>query len=167
MPRIDQGVSNDRYCVIPRVLIFIFREDKVLLIKGSPTKRIWPGRYNGIGGHIEQGEDVLSAARRELWEETGINCDSLALCGTVMVDIGEKRGISLYIYKGDYPLGDIRDSTEGTLEWVEVDMVNHHELVEDLTVILPRIYSSKSEDAPFSARYYYDNDEKLCIEFGE
>jgi 8-oxo-dGTP diphosphatase len=72
MPGSDQVVSRDRYSLIPRCLIFLQRADEVLLFKGSPDKRLWPGRYNGVGGHIERGEDVLSAARRELLEETGL-----------------------------------------------------------------------------------------------
>ncbi|MCH7664271.1 MAG: NUDIX domain-containing protein, partial [Chloroflexi bacterium] len=60
-----QGESNDRYQLIPRVLIFITRGDEVLLLKGAPDKNLWANLYNGVGGHIERGEDVLSAARRE------------------------------------------------------------------------------------------------------
>jgi len=65
MPQSNQGVTNDRYTVIPRTAIFLRRGDLVLLLKGAPTKRLWANKYNGLGGHLERGEDVLSAAKRE------------------------------------------------------------------------------------------------------
>ena len=68
MPIADQGVSSDRYQLIPRTLIFLTRGESVLLLKGAPNKRIWANRYNGVGGHIERGEDAHTAARRELLE---------------------------------------------------------------------------------------------------
>ena len=66
MPSSDQGVTHDRYTLIPRTLIFLTRGERVLLLKGAPHKRLWANRYNGVGGHIERGEDVLTSARREL-----------------------------------------------------------------------------------------------------
>ena len=61
----DQGITNDRYTIIPRTAIFLRRGDLVLLLKGAPTKRLWANKYNGLGGHVESGEDLLSAAKRE------------------------------------------------------------------------------------------------------
>jgi 8-oxo-dGTP diphosphatase len=50
--------------IIPRVAVFLRRNDSYLLLKGAPTKRLWANKYNGLGGHIERGEDVLSAAKQ-------------------------------------------------------------------------------------------------------
>ena len=74
MGRQDQGVavSRNRYQVIPRTLCFITHGDDVLLLLGGSHKRIWAGRYNGVGGHIEPGEDVYEATLREVAEETGL-----------------------------------------------------------------------------------------------
>jgi len=81
MPVSEQGVTNDRYMVIPRTAIFPRRGDAYLLIKGAPNKRLWANKYNGLGGHVERGEDILSAAGRELLEETGYTGERFVATG--------------------------------------------------------------------------------------
>jgi 8-oxo-dGTP diphosphatase len=165
MPASDQGVSRDRYLLIPRTLIFITRGESVLLLKGAPSKRIWANRYNGLGGHIEQGEDVLSAARRELREETGLEADQLWLAGTLHVDPGGKIGIGIYVIKGSCSQGQPQPSPEGELEWVPFQEIQKLDLVEDLPVLLPRVLAQRSSDPPFSARSHYNQQDQLIVEF--
>ncbi len=109
-------LGGGRYLLVPRTLIFLRQADSYLLIKGSATKRLWPNKYNGIGGHVDRGEDALGSAVRELLEETGLRAD-LWLCGTVIVDAGDV-GVGLYVFTGSPTGGTLRASAEGNPEWV-------------------------------------------------
>jgi len=164
MPVSDQGVTNDRYMLIPRTAIFVRRGDEYLLLKGAPTKRLWAGKYNGLGGHVDRGEDVLSSARRELMEEAGITAD-LWLCGTVVIDAGDV-GICLFLVVGENAQGEVKGSKEGIPEWVQKEALDHLPVVEDLPILLGRIHLMKRGDPPFSARSFY-KDDRLHIAFNE
>lgn len=165
MPQSDQGISEDRYTVIPRTAIFLRRGDSYLLLKGARTKRLWANKYNGLGGHIERGENALSSARRELLEETGLSV-ALWLCGTVIVDAGD-TGICLFLFTGECSDGEPQPSPEGTAEWIAYDALPELPVVEDLPVFLARIHHMQRGDPPFFAWSHYDEGEKLIVEFAE
>jgi len=160
----EQGVRKDRYHVIPRTLSFIFKGDEVLLIKGAPTKKIWANKYNAIGGHVERGEDVMSSARREICEETGLEVEDLKLAGTIIVDVDPQIGIALFIFRAKNFSGQLRESAEGELEWHQPADIASLPVVADLPVILDRM--TKKPGEVFSGRSYYEKD-KLIIQFDE
>lgn len=165
MPVADQGVFSERYQVIPRVLVFARRAEKLLLLKGSPTKRLWANLYNGVGGHVEAAEDLLTAARREFGEETGLELVNAHLTAIAMIDTGQPTGIAMFVFSGQAGPGETRASPEGTLEWVAGDELISLPLVEDLPVLLPRILAWQPGQPVIFARYVYNAEDKLMIEF--
>ena len=81
------------------------------------------GKYNGLGGKLDSGEDVVSCIRREVREEAGLECDELILCGTISWPGFGKEGEDWFgfIFRVDRWQGTPHaDNPEGTLEWVEV-----------------------------------------------
>jgi len=135
----DQGVKETNYSVIPRNLIFITKDDCILLLKGAPTKRLWANKYNGIGGHIEPGETPLQSAHRELLEETGFTIEHLDLRAIIHITMPQPPGVMLFIFVGQTPTSMVLASSEGTPVWVPKSEYLHLELVEDLYTLLPII----------------------------
>lgn len=167
MPASDQGLQHKRYTMVPRTLIFLRRGDRVLLLRGAPHKRLWANRYNGLGGHVERGEDILSAAQRELREEAGLEPPALRLCGVLTVDAGPDTGVVVFIFTGELPAGEPLPSAEGTPEWLPVDALGDLPLVEDLPILLSHALSQAPGDPPFFARSFYDKQGKLQVVVGE
>jgi 8-oxo-dGTP diphosphatase len=161
--RLDPG----RYAVIPRTISFIVRHSEILLIKLPPDHSGWAGRYNGFGGHVEIGEDPLSAARRELLEETGLTVSDQKLCGVVTVDTGDSPGIGLFVFVGKSIEGSLEPSSEGTPAWLPLDDLAAFKLVDDLEFLIPQALKANSESTVFFATYTYNSQGELQIALAE
>jgi 8-oxo-dGTP diphosphatase len=160
--------THGRWLVIPRTLCFVFNGDDVLLMKRAPNRRVFPNRYNGVGGHIERSEDPLSSARREIKEETGLDVHDIQLRAVYNIDAGEDTGIGLFVFTA---ISDDRNVTdgdqEGTLHWVARDRIMELDLVEDLPHILLRILEPKIAGPPLSVHVSYDMDDVIQMRIAD
>ena len=169
MGREDQGITNSlqRWQTIPRALGFVLHGEgadaAVLLLRGAPTKRIWANRLNGVGGHIERGEDIKAAAWREIHEETGLQVTNLRLCGIVQIDSGAPVGITMFVWTALAAERTTTPCAEGSLEWHSIHNLPTADLVDDLAILLPRVLASQASAAPFFAHYSYDEHNQLQI----
>ncbi len=160
-----QRLDPERYGIVPRTLSFLVHEERILLLRTAPNRGAWGGLLNGIGGHIERGEDPLSAALRELEEEAGIIPDSLILSGVVMIDTNRSTGIGLYVFVGEANAVRPSAGPEGAAEWIPLESLEREDLVEDLPQLVPKAMEAFRSGIPFSARYSYDTQGNLVINF--
>jgi len=98
LPAEIQGTASIRYALIPRVLVFVFDNKRVLLQKGASKRSCGSGLYNGVGGHVERSEDFRSAAFREIFEETGLKIKKINLAGIQIIDTESNPGVIIGIF---------------------------------------------------------------------
>ncbi|GMR10939.1 MAG: hypothetical protein BMS9Abin28_1763 [Anaerolineae bacterium] len=162
-----QRLVPDRYAVIPRTICFVVCQNEILLIKLASDREGWSGRYNGIGGHVEPGEEPLSAIRREVREETGLSLPDQQLCGIVTVDTGASPGIGLFVFVCEALKTGLSASPEGAPAWLPIDRLANYDLVEDLDFLITQALKARSENTVFFAAYSYDTHGKLEINLTE
>jgi 8-oxo-dGTP diphosphatase len=166
----EQGAdaTQNRWLTIPRTLCFVTNGDDVLLMKRAPTRRVFPNRYNGVGGHIERDETPEAGAIREIIEETGLSIDEIRLCGIHNIDAGADTGILLFVFVAKTSQRDfMSDESEGTLHWIRKDEVLSLDLVEDLPQILPYVLAMSAQSPPYFAHVSYDNQDKIQIRLSQ
>lgn len=164
----DQGANaiQNRWLTIPRTLCFVQHGGDVLLMKRAPTRRIFPNRYNGIGGHIERDEDPYKGAIREIKEETGLNVEQIRLRGIHNIDAGQPTGIMMFVFTAVSISREFVDNgIEGTLHWVPVNEVNQLDLVEDLPYILPRVLNMQANEPPYFVHVSYNENDEIVMRF--
>ena len=57
------------------VCAFIIDEDRLLIAKRAETKKFLPDKYELLGGHVEFGESLEAALKRELMEEVKVSIE--------------------------------------------------------------------------------------------
>ena len=165
----EQGAdaTQNRWLTIPRTLCFVLNGSDVLLMKRAAHKRVFPNRYNGVGGHIERDEDPLTSAKREILEETGLTVTNLQLRAIHNIDAKSSTGIILFVFTAESDSREVIANDEGTLHWVPQKELMKVDLVEDLPIILPRVLRMAKADAPLFVHVTYDEQDKIQLRFAD
>jgi 8-oxo-dGTP diphosphatase len=138
------------YTPILATLGYVFSPDgrRVLMIhRNSRPDDLHIGKYNGLGGKLDAGEDVVSGFRREVREEAGLDCEEVELAGTISWPGFGKHGEDWFgfIFRVTRFRGSPLDANpEGKLEWIEIERVPSLPLWDGDQYFLPYVLDRKA-----------------------
>ena len=143
-------------------VILINSKNEILFTVRNKNDNFEPGKYCLPGGHIEEDEEPISAAVRELEEETGISLKESQVqpCGQYF---DKKSHINYFCahYDGDPVVLDEREQQQ--FEWVSIDDVNDKPLLMNLKENFKNIIeipkSILNPLADNAKKYYFSGDE--------
>ena len=133
------------YTPILATLGYVFSPDggRVLLVhRNRRPEDAHFGKYNGLGGKLERGEDVVACLRREIREESALECDELVLRGTINWPGFGKHGEDWFgfIFRINRWSGEpLKENSEGTLAWIETERLLDLPLWEGDRFFLPLV----------------------------
>ncbi|MFA5895272.1 MAG: NUDIX domain-containing protein [Candidatus Shapirobacteria bacterium] len=131
------------------VTLFLHKDDKYLLIKRSPSKKVDPGRLNGIGGRCESGENYVDTAIRETAEESGqiVTAEQIKLAGVVTLEGGYPTDWVMCFFIINVDSFDVipEDGDDGELLWLTEEEIfsDKYERVDDLNFCFKDMISNK------------------------
>ncbi len=131
----------------------------LMLHRNRRTDDYHYGKYNGLGGKIEKHEDVVSAMRREIREEAGIDVLAPTLRGTINWPDFVTSGESWlgFLFRIDQWSGTPQqECNEGTLEWVALEQVLALNLWAGDRLFLPLVFDD--DPRPFHGVMVYENE---------
>jgi 8-oxo-dGTP diphosphatase len=112
------------------------------------------GKWNGLGGKLEPGETPEECARREIYEESGLTVGRLELKGFLTFPaFSKEEDWYAFVFVATQPEGELIDSTEGVLEWVDDDRLLDLNLWEGDRVFIPWL----DRQSFFSGKFIYED----------
>ena len=115
------------------IVFMLVRDGHVLAEKRKTTRRLAPGAIALPGGHIEAGERLEDALRRELDEELGVVAERVAYVCTLLHRAQEFRKLHYFAVEGWR--GEILNQEAEALLWVPLDEPTALEIDVDRTAV--------------------------------
>lgn len=136
-------------------LCYIEQDGKILMLHRVKKKQdIHKGKWNGLGGKFESGESPKMCAIREIKEESGFDVTDLQFTGQITFPkFDGENDWHCFLYHGIGVTGEIIDSPEGQLEWIEKDKVLDLNLWDGDKLFIPWVLNNKH----FMARFLYED----------
>lgn len=134
-------------------LCYVRRPGQTLMIhRVKKENDMHQGKWNGLGGKLEPGETPEECAVREIREESGLQVTNLVFKGMITFPaFAEEEDWYTFIFVADQFDGELVESDEGYLKWVDDEILSELELWEGDRVFLPWL----NQPGFFSGKFIY------------
>lgn len=131
-------------------LLFLVRDGQVLL--AMKKRGFGAGRWNGVGGKLENGETVEQALVRECQEEIGVipvNFVKAAEITFKEFSDGVEQLMSVHVYTCNEWQGDPAETEEMAPQWFSISEIPYDDMWPDDPYWLPQVLEGKRITAEF------------------
>jgi len=130
-------------------LCFLIKEDAVCL--GRKKRGFGVGKWNGVGGKVEEGETIKGAAVRELEEEIGVRTEEAHLNprGVLQFYFDGAPGIKMHIFCVEQWEREPSESDEMAPAWFRKGQIPFEEMWVDDPHWLPQVLEGKKVEGSF------------------
>src|SRR5687767_7415002 len=141
--------------MILATLCYIKHDGYTLMVhRNKKANDIHEGKWNGLGGKFEPGETPEDCVIREVYEESGLSIRDPKLCGLLMFPSFKGNDWYVFVFTASEFTGELIDSPEGRLEWIEDSQLSSLSLWESDPIFFPWIQRGEF----FSAKFEYEGD---------
>jgi len=131
-------------------LLFLRKGNQLLL--AMKKRGFGEGRWNGVGGKVEDGESIEAAMIRESQEEIGITPTKYEKVGDISFDEffkGEPTIMHVHIFMASQWNGEPTESDEMAPKWFDIDKIPYDTMWPDDIYWLPQVLKGKKVSAQF------------------
>ena len=155
----DDVQKISRKSMIPKIFTLTFpvkitSVNTITVLMGMKKRGFGVGRYNGFGGKIKPGEDILKAAIREMKEECGLegNPKSMRFMGVLSFLSTIDTDATVYLFICDDFEGEIKNTDEMSVKWFPEDEIPYDMMWPDDIHWLPYVLDGKEITGMFAFR---------------